>query len=245
MNEGMNNLLEMSTRAKTRHITLFSRFLNLAEQREGEIAARKAGADYALYGGADGCERKMLGVSDDAAPESYAFPIACLLVSPRSARFASPIAHRDVLGSLMGLGIERELIGDIIVREEGAYIFCTDKMAAYISGALTKIGSTDVNCELSAPPEGPLRVTQDVRIQVSSPRLDAVVAHLYHLSRGDAQTLFRQGRIMVDDSVCERPDYILKDGQVLSVRGHGRSLCKGVQGQSKKGKDILVMALYC
>lgn len=237
-------LTELCSRAANRNIALFSRFLNLSEQKEAEIAARKAGAAYRFFGGAEDCERRMLGVSGDEAPEAWAFPLLCLKIVPRSAKFAAPIAHRDVLGSLMGLGIERELIGDIIIRDEGAYVFCTDKMAQFISTSLNQIGHTDVHCTLSDAPEGPVRKTKEVRIQVSSPRLDAIVAHLFRLSRGDAQTLFRQGKIMVDDSVCEHPDYLLKEGQVISVRGFGRARYLGVESISKKGKNNLIMALY-
>lgn len=235
---------ELCIRAAQRNIPLFSRFLNLSEQKEADIAARKAGASYRFFGGAEDCERKMLGVSGDDAPKAWDFPLACLKAAPRSAKFASPISHRDVLGSLMGLGIERELIGDIIVRDGEAYIFCTDKMAHFISTSLTKIGNTDVSCDVTAPPEGPVRSVKEMRIQVTSPRLDAIVAHLFKLSRGDAQTLFRQGKIMVDDSVCERPDYMLKEGQVISVRGFGRARYLGVESMSKKGKNNLLIALY-
>ena len=85
---------------------------------------------------------------------------------------------------------------------------------------------------------------KEVRVQVTSPRLDAIVAHLFKLSRGDAQTLFRQGKIMVDDSVCERTDYLLKEGQILSVRGFGRARYMGVENLSKKGKSNLLIQLY-
>lgn len=235
---------ELCQRAAQRNIALFSRFLNLAEQKEAEIAARKAGAAYLLWGGAADCERKMLGVSGDDAPEGYLFPLSCLKISPKSAKFSSPLAHRDVLGSLMGLGFERELIGDIIIREEAAYVFCTDKMALFICENLQKIGNTSVNCIETAPPEGPMRQVRQVRVQVTSPRLDAIVAHLFRLSRGDAQTLFRQGRIMVDDAVCELTDYMLKEGQVISVRGFGRARYMGVENLSKKGKSNLLIHLY-
>ena len=115
MEENAAMLNELCQRAAKRHITLYSRFLNLAQQREGEIAARRAGAEYCLYGGAQDCERRMLAVSGEDVPDESLFPIACLLAAPRSARFAAPIAHRDVLGALMGLGIERELIGRNVV----------------------------------------------------------------------------------------------------------------------------------
>jgi len=235
---------ELCQRAAKRNITLFSKFLNLAEQKEAEIAARKAGAAYCFFGGAEDCERRMLGVSGDEMPDATLFPLICLKAAPKSAKFSSPLEHRDVLGSLMGLGIERELIGDIIIREEAAYIFCTDKMAAFICESLPRIGNTAVTCQESVPPTGPARNMREVRVQVTSPRIDAIVAHLFRLSRGDAQTLFRQGRIMVDDSVCEHTDYILKEGQVLSVRGFGRAKYLGIESTSKKGKSNLLIALY-
>ncbi len=144
----------------------------------------------------------------------------------------------------MGLGIERELIGDIVLREAGAYIFCVERMVDFICQSLVQIGRTDVRCERAEPPQGALRERREVRLQVSSPRLDAIAAHLFHLSRGDAQQLFRQGRVMVDDAPCERPDYQLRDGQVISVRGYGRAQYLGVDGQSKKGKDVVRIALY-
>ena len=144
----------------------------------------------------------------------------------------------------MGLGIERELIGDIVLREAGAYIFCVERMADFICQSLVQIGRTDVRCVRAEPPQGALRETREVRLQLSSPRLDAIAAHLFHLSRGDAQQLFRQGRVMVDDAPCERPDYQLRDGQVISVRGYGRAQYLGVDGQSKKGKDVVRIALY-
>ena len=94
MEENAAMLNELCQRAAKRHITLYSRFLNLAQQREGEIAARRAGAEYCLYGGAQDCERRMLAVSGEDVPDESLFPIACLLAAPRSARFAAPIAHR-------------------------------------------------------------------------------------------------------------------------------------------------------
>ena len=107
MEDTARYLEEICLRAASRNIFLFSRFLNLSEQKDAQIAARRAGAAFVLFGGAEDCERKMLGVGGDEAPEGYLFPLVCLKVTPRSTRFASPIAHRDVLGSLMeGRGVE-------------------------------------------------------------------------------------------------------------------------------------------
>ena len=102
-------------------------------------------------------------------PEESAFPILCLKISPRSAKYGKPLEHRDVLGTVMGLGITRDLIGDIIIREDGAYLFCVSSMADFLRESLARVGRTDTACVLSAPPEGPVRTVREVRVQVAVP----------------------------------------------------------------------------
>ncbi|MCI5772063.1 MAG: YlmH/Sll1252 family protein [Clostridiales bacterium] len=243
MEEG--KLSEMCRRAAQRDILLFSRFLNLAEQEQGKAAARAEGAACRFFGGMENCERQVMGVGGDEAPETEAFPIVCIRIVQRGAKFAKkPLAHRDVLGALLGLGIDREQLGDIVIRPEGAYVFCMRPLGAFILSALLQVGSSTVECSETEAPEGAVRQLAQVRLQVASPRLDAVVAHLFKISRGDAQELFHQGRVAVNDQACLRPDYMLKEGQVVSVRGFGRGRYDGVEGVSKKGKSNLLFSLY-
>jgi len=244
MNDNLPKIEELCRRAFNRSDTLYSRFLNLSEQKDAVIAARKANVYYKLWGGAEDAERQVFGVCSFDEPDLTDFPITCLLASPKSIRFSNSFTHRDVLGSLMSLGIKREETGDIIVREEGAYIFCLSQMADFISGALDQISGTQVTCAPVDPPAGPLRKVTPVRLQVMTPRIDAVVAHLFKLSRSDSQELFRQGKIMVDDAPCPRPDTFLKEGQIISVRGYGRARYDGIEGMSKKGKTNLIVSLY-
>ncbi len=239
-----SQLNEMCRRASSRSVTFYSHFLNLAEQKEGLIAARREGLFYTLWGGAEGAERCILAVSSEQEPDRFLFPLSCLLIAPRSARFSGPLAHRDVLGSLMALGITREQLGDIVLREEGAYLFCLDKMASFIADSLDAVGGTPVKCSMTDAPQGELRKTQLCRLQVASPRADAIVAHLFRLSRADAQELFRREKVTLDDAPCLRTDTILQEGQVLSVRGFGRARYDGVENLSKKGKYNLLISLY-
>ncbi len=237
------HLEELCQRAAGRSRPLFSRFLNLSEQREAEIAARRAQAEYLLFGGAADCERRMLGVGAEA-PQPGDFPITCLKVSRRSARYGEPLEHRAVLGTVMGTGIERELVGDIALIDGDAYVFCVSAMADMLCAALTHVGRTDTDCAVSPPPAAALRQMAPVRIQAASPRVDAVAAHLYRLSRGDMLELIRQGKVQVDDAPVAKPDQLLKPGQVLSVRGHGRARYDGETGVSKKGKLYLELSVY-
>ncbi len=242
MAEAAGRFDDLCARA-ARGMTVFSRFLNLQEQRDALIAVRKAGVAAAFYGGSADCERKMLGAGE-TAPGETEFPIACLLISPRGARFAGEMTHRDVLGSLMALGVGREVIGDIAAREGSAHVFCESRMADFLIGALDKVGGTCVSVSLSAPPDGALRRTTRTRVLAPSPRADAVIARLYHVSRSDAQALFRQGRVFLDDAPCARPDAVIRENQVLSARGYGRARYVGVDGQSKKGGLYLVFEAY-
>ena len=237
------HLDELCERAAGRRQPLFSRFLNLNEQKEAEIAARKAQAEYLLFGGAADCERRMLGAGQEA-PEPGDFPIACLKITRRSAHYGESLEHRAVLGTVMGTGIERELVGDIVIVDDAAYVFCVNTMADMLCAALTRVGRTDTDCEIAEPPAAALRKLTPVKIQAASPRVDAVAAHLYKLSRGDMLELIRQGKVQVDDAPVTKPDQLLKPGQVLSVRGYGRSRYEGEVGVSKKGKLYLELSVY-
>ena len=237
------HLDELCERAASRRQPLFSRFLNLSEQKEAEIAARKAQAEYLLYGGAEDCERRMLGVGIEA-PTPEDFPITCLKVTRRSEHYGEALEHRAVLGTIMGTGIERELVGDIVLLNGAAYVFCVSAMADMLCAALTRVGRTDTDCEITSPPTAALRKLTPVKIQAASPRVDAIAAHLYRLSRGDMLELIRQGKVQVDDAPVTKPDQLLKPGQVLSVRGYGRSRFEGEVGISKKGKPYFELSVY-
>lgn len=235
---------ELAARSYARDLRLFTRFLDLNGQKEAVAAANGEGCRCVLFGGKDGCERKIACFYTLDAPEEEEFPLVCILAKPRSSRFSSAIAHRDVLGSLMSLGLEREFIGDIIIREEGAYFFCIDKQAQLIEESLTQIGSTDVDCAEAPAPEGDVRTTRDIVVQVASPRADAVIAHLFHIPRGDMASLINRGLVLVDDAPLTKAEKPLAEGNVISVRGHGRARIGGIQSISKKGKINLAVKLY-
>ena len=238
---------ELFKRYETQGVYLFTHFLDLAGlsvlQR---CLPRLPRAPYTLFGGAEGCERKMLRLgSEEECGYEQPFPIACLRIAPASARFAEKLTHRDFLGALMNLGFERELLGDIVVREEAAYLFCEERIAPYIAQSLTQVRRTTVRCEpLEKLPEGNLFRLEHQVVQLSSVRADALVAHVYKLSRSDAQALFNQGRVFVDGRECRDTGYTPKPGEILSVRGFGRMKYVGVDSLSKKGKSNTAVELF-
>lgn len=242
--ETIARYLELAERTAARGITLYTRFLDLNGQKEAVIASNKAGVQYRLFGGARECERQVLAFYDIDKPEDGDFPIRCVCVKPRSQHFGKPLAHRDVLGSVMSLGLEREMLGDIVIADGCAWLFCLDAAARMITDSLTQVGGTDVYADISDAPASAEKKTEQIILQVTSPRTDAVVAHLFHLSRGDTDEMFRQGRIMVNDAPCLKNEKQLTAGDVLSVRGYGRAKYIGLKSLSKKGKQNIIMALY-
>lgn len=244
-NQTEKRLRELAERSWNRGIPCYTDFLDLSEQTVlKQIRSSLSQPDLALYGGAEGCERVMAGFG---VPEEErdAFPIACLQVMPLGAKFAGDMGHRDVLGSLMSLGFERSLLGDIIVREKEAWIFCAERIADFICDSLTSVRHTPVRAgRVSSPPAGELfRVRREV-IQVSSERMDALVAHTFRLSRGNAQSLFSAGRVFLDGAECLRTDAEPREGQIVSVRGMGRFRFLGADSRSKKGKWNTVIERY-
>lgn len=201
---------------------------------------------WQLFGGAEGCERQMLRFgSEEICGYDMPFPICCIKLSPVSKKFADQLSHRDFLGALMALGMEREMLGDIIVREDHAFLFCHERIAEYICRNLSQVKRTTIFCEITqAPPDGELFRTERKVVQLSSERIDALVAHVFKMSRGDAQALFPMGKVFVDGKLCQSPGYTPKAGQVISVRGYGRMRYAGVDSLSKKGKCNTAVELY-
>ena len=183
---------ELSSRAANRYYTTFSDFLNMEEQ--SELLALRLNSPFRLYGGYDGAERCIAAFGDEC--NECQFPISFIKIEPSSKKFADKLTHRDFLGSLMGLGIKRETLGDIIIKDNTGYLMCLDSVADYIIGSLDKVKHTSVKC--SAVPELPQGVQSEPEEQqeiVASLRIDVVAAAVYNLSRSAVKELFNQRKI--------------------------------------------------
>ncbi|MBR6186691.1 MAG: hypothetical protein IKQ41_10575 [Clostridia bacterium] len=245
--EFKKRLTEWAKRSYEQGVYCFSHFLDLKGRSDfGAMLPALAPAPWKLFGGAEGCERQMLRFGDEAScGYEQSFPIACLRIAPRSAKFADPLTHRDYLGALMALGIERELLGDIIVRESEAFLFCEERIAPYIQENFIQAKHTYLTCApVSQIPEGALFATRRISVQLSSQRADALIAHVFRLSRAEAQALFPAGKVFLSGRLCESPGVAPKPGDILSVRGYGRMKYVGVESLSKKGKENTAVELY-
>lgn len=242
-----HRFIELAERAYHSRRYTYTNFLNLMEL---DMLSRMENAlrhvPHTLWGGAEDCERKLARFgNDEMCGYEEESPVACIRIQAVNAKFADALTHRDFLGAIMNLGIERELIGDIRIIETTGYVFCLNRIASFLIEQLTKVRHTTVACEIvQALPETATISTEDVPLQVASERLDAVLAHLYKLSRTDAQELFRGGRIFVNDRMQESCSYPPKAGDIISARGYGRFLYCGVSGRTKKGKLTVCVRRY-
>ncbi|MBQ9070968.1 MAG: hypothetical protein IJY23_06465 [Clostridia bacterium] len=231
-------LLELSRKSEGGYY-LFSDFLGLSEQSvfaEIKNAIPKGG--FTLFGGADGCERIMVRFGN---PEELGyvedFPIRIVKIEPKSKKFAEILTHRDFLGSILNLGIERKTLGDIVIIDNVGYIFAKDEVASYIADSIETVRRTDVKAQIITElPEGELFKLSRIKIQLSGERLDAVISKVYSISRDDSLSLFKKRLVFVSGRLLENNSYTPKTDDVISVRGYGRFIYRGVSSLSKKGK---------
>lgn len=240
-------LKDLAEKSFRQNIYTFSSFLGLAElevyyKMEKELFY----AHPTLFGGDEGAERKIVRFG---SPEEFGyeeeFPITCLRVKPLLLKFADKLSHRDFLGALMNLGMERSCIGDIRVGEKEGYLYCQSSMAEYICENLIQIKHTNVRCEVveqigTTEADEP----EEKTVLVSSLRLDGCIAKLYNISRTESLNLFQSGRVYVDGRLTENNSRSLKGGEVVNVRGYGKFIYQGVKYETKKGKSCLAMLVY-
>lgn len=155
------------------------------------------------------------------------------------------LAHQDLLGSMMALGLKREKFGDIYIQEQLIQIVVATEISSYVEANLQSIGRGPVKLEkvplatLSIPKED----WQEKGVTVSSLRLDVILAEIYQLSRSKITPYIESKRVKVNWKLVEHPAYQLQNGDYLSVRGLGRSKIVTVQGKTKKDKWRIVVGL--
>ena len=248
----------------------FSRFQNNYAQGNGDFLSleqqslamgffrRNASQGAMLYGGYEDAERRIplfmpdyTGVQDEAGAIEYfaASPGECPLVIlqvtvPRQEKVT--LSHRDYLGALMGEGIRREKIGDILVHPDGAQIICLREMAEYLKDNLTGVGRATITTDIlgidKADP-GEI-VKKEMSFNVPSPRLDNVISAVFGISRKSAAEAISRGIVYVDGIQMSKTDIHPKEGQKLVLRGKGKAIYMGVTGASRKGRDYITVIKY-
>ena len=219
---------------------------NAKESAFNEVKKELQGISYDFFGGAVGAERVIIRFGSEAdAGYSMPYPISVIKIEPRSAKYADKLTHRDFLGAILNLGIERDTLGDIVIIDNVGYVFALDSIANYLADGITKIKRTDVSAIIVTDiPDGELYRTERKNLQISGERLDAIIARVFSLSREDAQLLFKKRLVFADGRQIDSTSYTPKENEKISVRGYGRFIYIGKQSLSRKGKLNIAVELY-
>ena len=242
-------VLDRAEQAQNRNIPTATDFLTPQQQMQTFDLMRLAGipeTGYVRLGGYEGAERNLfLFLPDWLEPEDAAeqSPIRCLRAVFRE---SETLTHRDFLGSLMGMGIVREKIGDILVGPDSADLIVLDTVTDFLRQSWESAGRVKLNVS-EIPLEHlhiPVVKCQEIRDTVSSLRLDAVVSTGFRMARGKAAELISGGRVQVNWRECTKPDKLLSAGDTVSARGFGKFELTEVGGTTKKGRISIRVKRY-
>lgn len=238
---------ELANRSYSQNMYTFTDFLSLPEldlfyQNEPQLKF----AGVTVFGGTEEADRKIIrfGNPDELGYEEE-FPIVCIVIEPLLEKFGELLNHRDYLGALMNLGIERENLGDIFIKGKIGYVFCLQRIAEYILESLAQVRHTHVKLRiLETKEEFIQKEIEQIDVLTASERIDGVVSKIYKFSRSQSVEMFRGKKIYVNSRLCENNSYILKTSDVVSVRGCGKFVYNGVGYETKKGKLSVKIGIY-
>lgn len=236
---------EWVNECQTQYVPVLTEFLDPRQQFIVEsVAGQYEDVSFSFDGGYLSSERKRCMIYPVYfEPASDDFELGLFSINyPK--KFAT-LSHGKILGSLMGIGIDREVIGDIITDGEQWQFFCSKQMSSYIQQQLTKIGK--VSIRLDSIDYTHLLIPEDhwenTLIIVSSLRVDVIISNVFNISRQKAKELVESGNVKINWSEENRPDFAVEILDILSVRRYGRVRVQNIEGRTKKDKIKLEIGL--
>ncbi len=223
-------------------------FLDLHEQSlVQERLALPQGITAMLQGGYPESERQMAIFVPDVFSESdlYAMlPIKAIRIDETGRDGKAP-SHRDYLGALVGLGLSREKLGDILVDNKGAWVFCVLDIAVFIAENLVQVGRSKVSAYIAECLDVEVtRKFEAITATVASNRLDNIVKAAAHMGRKQASDAIKGGRVFINGRECLKVDCAVEEGKVLSVRGVGKFILAEASQTTKKGRIAIKFHKY-
>lgn len=243
----LSRVLDQQRLAARRNIPAATAFLSPAERAAAERLIAAVGYPaHAFFGGYDAAERRVcVFLPDWLTPEEadegeYLCAVRAVWKSPEA------LTHRDFLGALMGLGLKRETVGDILVGKGSCDLLLLPELRPFVLQNLESAGRVKLSlselplAELSVP-VGEVKTVHDT---VASLRLDAVASSGFSVSRGKIAEAITAGRVALNWRAVTKPDTPVKEGDVISCRGLGKCRLTAVGGQSRKGRTAVTLERY-
>lgn len=239
----ISDILTIAGKAREHRV---SNFLDPGQQKMAEKVARSfAGMAFYFDGGWEEAERKvMVAFPDYLKDEPFHIPLGALRITPKDP--AEHPGHRDFLGAILGLGIAREKLGDILVTKTGADVIAKQEIIEYIGLNLVKVGSVPVSVEEISLKElfRPERSYKEMKSTVASLRIDAVASLAFGISRSKMAPFIKGENLKLNFKVVKDPSTQVREGDVISASRLGRAKIVEVGGQSKKGRIYVKVHKY-
>ena len=234
----INRMKDLSRISYERGIITYSNFLNLNEQDIVErIQKNEWYTNYEFYGGYQYGERQIVSFLPDVLCYENIYPISILKITPKGRSFSEKLSHRDYLGSIIGLGIDRNKIGDILVQDNCAIIFVHHSIVSYVIDHFTKVRNTYILIEILDEFDASYSPTYiDMKGSVASIRLDTVLAIGMKESRSKLIRLIEGGKVFVNGKLITTNAYKLHEQDIISVRGYGKFQYDTILSTTKKDR---------
>ncbi len=230
---------------ENKDIPKFLGFLSEDEAGYVGLLAKKNNINVVFYGGYDNAERTYAGFFPRRLCDEDNFDLFQISSLSFIFRKSDILTHRDFLGSLMALGIERDTIGDILVENGRAVVFLNSKIADFVKTNVTKVGRVGVSVDFGytnpLPQKGELK---EITLTVASQRIDAMVSALIGISRTSACELIESGMVVINSATVEKITTLVSSGAVISVRRYGKFNITEIGGTTKKGRIIIKASKY-
>ena len=223
------------------HCSKFSKFLDGHEQA---VLKSEGVFEGALFGGYPDAELKVFGVFPDwQEPEFSEFPITALRITKK---YDKDLNHRNYLGTILSLGIERDKIGDILPDENGATVFVLEDISEHIRDNIRKVAGCGVEIEVQKTGDViiPEKRFELIDVVAASLRLDACLGAILKISRKDAKELSVSGNVSVNHMEAKSEDVKLKEGDLLSIRGFGRAELMAIGGKTRSDRVHITIKKY-
>lgn len=235
-----SHLLDLDFRSSERGIILSGDFLDLNRMSMISDAEKYFSCALHFWGGFEGAERKVLYFLPDEREPDY--QDLCLLHS----KIASTLSHREVLGSLMSLGVDRKLIGDILISENCVQIIAKKEIATFIIQNFIRAGRVKLSFEQQELNmiKAPEKQTKEIMGTIKTPRLDSVISLAFGISRSSAKELVGAGKVFVNDKNILKTDFSVKEGDKLTLRGKGKAFLKEIGNLSRKERIFIKIERY-
>lgn len=220
-------------------------FLDPRQQKliEGLLMKEK-GIKYYTESGIEESERKLYIIyNEDYDTEDIEKPYQILEFTWYNKSVKKP-SHRDFLGTIIGAGIKREMLGDIILHEDKAYVVCSREVSEYILYNIERIGSLPVKVQVVEQVDAAKENEKTINTTVASLRLDGILSAGFAISRTKAAELIKSGKVRINWEEKDVTSKVIKQNDVISIRGKGRIILEEIAGNTKKDKIRIVIKKF-